>query len=249
MARIKQSKKDLEQQLKHQIGFLIASCQSYDLGKYPEAKRIATILRTLFHRNRTCNPLLGQVQLKNIHWFNSAAPFDPKNLVSHIGLTSIRFTSGRLPCLIPKGAKEKEPERREYPTLDFSQWWSRPVVVAVAGAVIRYFSRQNLVLNVAETDGGTHVDEGLDEIYNELSRQNGLGLNAIVNGKKYPLLYPELPCLRQIGHEVLLTLKKKSPHLFEETYADEIEFVPSGQEIDDPSAKIGIEINIRKGHA
>lgn len=247
MGRIRQSRKELELQLKHQICFLIASCQSYDQGKHPEAKRIATILRTLFHRTKTCNPLLGQLQLMNIHWFNSAPPYDPENMVSHIGLTSVRFTSGRVPCLIPKGAKEKESEQQEYPTLDFNQWWTRSVVVAVAGVEKRYYSRQNLVLNVAETDGGAHVDERLDETYNELSRLNGLGLNAIIKGKKYPLLYPELPCLRQIGHEVLLTLKRRAPNLFDESYDDQIVFVPYGQEIDDPSAEIAIEICARKG--
>jgi hypothetical protein len=249
MTRINQSKQDLEEQLKQQIGFLISSCHSYDQGKHPEAKRIATILRTLFHRTKTCKPLLGQLQLNTIRYFNSATPYDPQNLVSHMGLVSIKFISGMLPSLIPKAAQPQESKQQEYQYLDFSQWWTRPVMVAIAGAERRYYSRQNLVLNVAETDGGAHVDEGLDKIYNELSRQNGLGINAIVKDKKYPLLYPELPCLRQIGHEVLLTLKKFSPQLFDEPYYDEIAFTPTGSKIDDLSSQIGIEIYVRKGAA
>lgn len=133
-------------------------------------------------------------------------------------------------------------------TLDFNTWWTRPVVVSVQKDDKRYYSRQNLVLNVADTDGGAHVDEGLEEIYDELSRKNGLGISAIYRGEKYPLIYPELPCLRQIGHEVLLTLKKTKPNFFDEHYDDEIEFIPFGMEIDDqdPKEEIGLEIYFRK---
>lgn len=84
MTRIQQSKEDLELQLKHQISFLILSCMSYDKGRHHEAKRIATVLRTLFHRTRSCKPLLGQLKLENLSWLNTAAPYDSDNLVSHL---------------------------------------------------------------------------------------------------------------------------------------------------------------------
>jgi hypothetical protein len=242
MARIKLSKTDLEKHLKQQISFLVTSCQEYDQGKHHEAKRIATILRTLFHKTRSCKPLLGQLQIQRTQWVDTATAFDPQNLNSHLGLTRYEFTTGRLPCLVPKGSQE------ENNTLPFDAWWSRPVVVSVQEEDKKYYSRQNLVLNVAETDGGAHVDAGLDEIYYDLSRQNGLGINAIYKGEKYPLIYPELPCLRQIGHEVLLTLKRSKPAFFDEPYQDEIELIPFGMEIDDqdPNENIGIEIYFRK---
>lgn len=247
MTRVKQSEKDLELQLRQQISFLISSCQAYDMGKYHEAKRIASIIRTLFHRTKTCKPLIEQLRLNSIDWIDTAQPYDPKNLASHLGLTGFKMTSGRLPSIIPKGALPKESEGNKYDTLEFNPWWTKAVVVALGGKEKRYFSRQNLVLNVAETDGGAHVDEGLEEIYNELSRKNGLGVYAIVNGNKYPLLYPELPCLRQIGHEVLLTLKKNLPHLFDETYEDEITIIHSGEVIENVQANVGLEIYFRKG--
>lgn len=249
MTRVKQSKKDLELQLRQQISFLISSCQAYDVGKYHEAKRIASIIRTLFHRTKTCKPLIGQLQLNSINWIDTAQPYDPKNLASHLGLTGFKIMPGRLPSIIPRGALPKESEVKEHDTFEFNQWWTKPVVVALGGNDKRYFSRQNLVLNVAETDGGAHVDESLEEIYNELSRKNGLGVYAIVNGNKYPLLYPELPCLRQIGHEVLLTLKNNLLHLFDETYDDEIIIVPTGDKLDNIQSNVGLEIYVRKGTA
>ena len=242
MTRVKLSKSDLEEHLRQQISFLISSCKAYDHGKHHEAKRVATILRTLFHKTRSCKPLLGQLQMQRTHWYNTASPFQPKNLASHLGLTKFKFDDGRLPYLIPKGLPENVSK------LPFDTWWSIPVLVAVKEDEKRFFSRQKLVLNVADTDGGAHVDEGLDEIYNELSRKNGLGVNAIYKENKYPLLYPELPCLRQIGHEVLLSLKESKPEYFDEAYEDEIEYIPFGKEIEnlDPNEKIGLEIYFRK---
>jgi hypothetical protein len=244
MAKFKLSKSDLEEHLRQQISFLVSSCKAYDHGKHHEAKRVATILRTLFHKSRSCKPLLGQLQVQRNPWYDTANPFDPENLVSHLGLTKFKFDAGRLPCLIPKGLPDHVSK------LPFDAWWSRPVVVAVKDNEKSYFSRQKLVLNVADTDGGAHVDEGLDEIYNELSRKNGLGINAIYKKKKFPLIYPELPCLRQIGHEVLLTLKESKPSFFDETYEDEIEYIPFGMAIEnpDPNEKIGLEIYFRKNN-
>lgn len=241
MARVNQTKEELEKQLIHQVSFLISSCQSYDIGRHHEAKRVATILRTLFHRTRSCKPLLGQLKMQSLPFLDTASPYDPENLVSLMGLTSFKFTPGRLPCLIPKGTQDKNVFS------EFDQWWSKPVMVSVSRLEKKFYSRKNLVLNVAETDGGAHVDPGLEEFYNELSRQNGLGVNAIYNGVKYPLLYPELPSLRQIGHEVLITLKRNIPEIFKEEYNEEIEFVPFGEEIGniDPENGAGLEIYVR----
>ena len=48
-ARVKLKKTELEEHLKEQIEFLLASCEDYDNGRNSEAKRIAATLRILFH--------------------------------------------------------------------------------------------------------------------------------------------------------------------------------------------------------
>ena len=61
------------------------------------------------------------------------------------------------------------------------------------------------------------------------------------------MLNPELPCLRQIAHEVLLTLLEVAPKYFESPYDPQIKLTPYGKKIDsDPSPEIGIEISVRK---
>ena len=244
MAREKQSRTEIEQQLKDQIAFLIVSCRLYDEGRHAESKRLAVALRILFHETRKSKSLLGQLHLRDISWIDTASVYDPKNLVSHFGLISIRFDepSGRIPWLIPKGTPPGELKKTE-----FNKWWSHPVLVAVAGTTERFFSRQNLILNVADTDGGTHVDPGLEDVYAELSRKNILGFTAIKGGKKYPMLYPEMPCLRQISHEVLLTLRESVPGFFMEPYDPKINIEPYGISLETSTSTgpSSVEIHVR----
>jgi hypothetical protein len=49
----------------------------------------------------------------------------------------------------------------------FSEWWLSIVFKDKSG---KTFSRRDIVRHVADTDGGAHVDAGLDETYKALSR-------------------------------------------------------------------------------
>jgi hypothetical protein len=80
------------------------------------------------------------------------------------------------------------------------------------------------VLNVADTDGGAHVDPELEEAYMAISRENSLGwffsngtVTAPAGGR------PELACMRQIAHELLSTINSYFPEFAQ--YAQPI--VPS----------------------
>jgi hypothetical protein len=242
MTRVKQSRAELENQLKEQIGFLITSCRLYDEANHAEAKRLAGSLRILFHETKNSRSLLGQLNLREIFWVDTAAPYDPENLVSHVALISIKFEPGRIPWLIPKGTPTGTLTK-----IDFNKWWSHPVIVSVAGIEKRFFSRQNLILNVANTDGGAHVDPELEEVYAELSRKNIVGFTVIKGEKKYPMLYPELPSLRQIAHEVILTLQEKVTDYFIEPYDSDIRIEPYGVSIDSgpQTEQCSVEIHVR----
>lgn len=241
---MKQLKTELEKQLKEQIGFLIASCKLYDDGQHAEAKRLSNTLRILFHEKGRTRSLLGQLSLRDIPWVDTADLSDPENLVSHFGLFSIQFNgpSGCIPWLSPKGTPSEKLKKSK-----FNEWWLNHVVIAVNSVEKRYFSRKKLILNVTETDGGAHVDPELDKDYAELSKKNILGFTAIKGGKRYPMLNPELPCLRQIAHEVLLTLQEKVPNYFYEPYDSEIKKLPYGERIAEGSQTepFSVEMYIR----
>jgi hypothetical protein len=83
-----------------------------------------------------------------------------------------------------------------------SDWWNEIIIRDGRGAT---FTRKEIVLHVADKDGGSHVDPKLDQDYVELSRKNSLGYFAGNRSERHPLTRPELPTLRQIAHEVLKT--------------------------------------------
>lgn len=94
----------------------------------------------------------------------------------------------------------------------FDQWWNCEVVRDLKGLT---FCRRELILDIANTDGGAHVDPGLEERYLEFSRKNSLGWNFSANGKDWQAIpSPHLACMRQISHEVLITLQRTAPWAF-----------------------------------
>lgn len=96
----------------------------------------------------------------------------------------------------------------------FAEWWNEPVLVIQGGGSL---SRRLLVLNLADTDGGAHVDDELDETYMAVSRENATG-NVIRDERDIPLPVhegPQFAAVRQIAYEVIETLRKSNPELFD----------------------------------
>ena len=85
--------------------------------------------------------------------------------------------------------------------VSFDVWWGKIVVVDLER---HEFSRRDLVLTLADTDGGTHVDPDIPEKYYLLTRENSLGWT---NGYNVPVLAIALASVRQIAHEMLKTLR------------------------------------------
>ncbi len=66
-------------------------------------------------------------------------------------------------------------------------------------------TRKDIVLSMANQDGGAHVDPVLDGPYSDLSRKNSLGISAGNLGEQ-PMKGAEHAAIRQIAHEVLKTV-------------------------------------------
>jgi hypothetical protein len=205
MVRVKQSRQELEAHLKEQLGFLLSSCRRYDEGQLAEAKRIATTLRVLFHDTKASKSLLNQLHLRDRDWRDTAPEYDPANIAMFIGLVSLHIDAqpGPPPHYIPK-----DRERWAAGTSEFNRWWSRPVIVSNRAGPRMQMSRQKLILDVADTDGGAHVDPSVDEIYDTLSRKGLYGWEVVVGDTRLPVTGVALPSLRQIANEVTATLKE-----------------------------------------
>lgn len=207
--RAKRPKGDLERELREQLQLLQRACSDFDRGFEAVGKHIALSLRVLLHHHGQSRALLEQLGLRQIRFYDSAGSINPNNLLTECKLIVLRLSAdgGKYEPQVAAGDPPRPPTK-----IPFVKWWNDPVLKDNEN---RLFNRRDLVQNVADTDGGAHVDPELDEAYLALSRENSLGwifgdgnIERALNGR------PELACMRQIAHEVLLTLREKAPQYF-----------------------------------
>ena len=207
--KIPQSKKELLGHLENQISFLKSSAQSYDKGFEAEAVRMAVTIRILMHDTPKSKSLLSQLGKKNILFYDSAYNFDPNNLMVHIGLALIRLSSrggeyhASLDDISPERLNRKIP---------FIEWWNK---IVISDKERNKYTRKDLILFVANQDGGAHIDPSLDYKYAKLSRFDSMAWKEVKGGVESPLKNrPELVCIRQMTHEILKTLKDEFQEFF-----------------------------------
>lgn len=221
--RVQRPKEELKRELAEQLQLLRHSCELFDSGLEAAGKHIALSLRVLVHQHGQSRALLDQLGLRSMRFLDSAGPLKPRNLLSEFNLVAIRVTNSgaRYVPLVATGSLPRPMQR-----ISFVEWWNNPVLKDDSG---RTFCRRELVLHVADTDGGAHVDPELDEAYMALSRANSLGwefragdIVKALDGR------PELACMRQLAHEVLSTINEFVPEF--STYAQPVvpEEPPSG---------------------
>ena len=193
---------ELMQELQNQINLLESSIINFDQGQFIEGKRIATSLRILLHDTNSSCSLLNQLEVKDkLYFFDVARYYDGKNLLSEYLLLNI--LAPRL-CITPKTPAKK-----------FDEWWKQQVVMSMGGiAPQKTFSRRDLVLFLANQDGGAHVDPNIDSEYYSITRHNKGGW-IIKNGSE------EIPIsnnginfsIRTIAFEVCLSLHRANSAL------------------------------------
>lgn len=208
-SRVARPKGELERELREQLVLLQHDCSSFDSGLEAIGKRIALSLRVLLHHHGNSQALLEQLGLRNGHFYDSAGALNPRNLLTECNLVMYQVSSngGRYLPLVAAGAPPIPPR-----LVPFAEWWNKPVLKDNKG---RFLNRRELVGNVADTDGGAHVDPSLEEAYMDLSRHNSLGWVFQNNDITEPIKgRPELACMRQVAHEVLLTLCRRHPKAF-----------------------------------
>ncbi len=193
-----QSKEELNEQLKEQINFIKISAGVYDQGYSKEAKRIALAIRVLVHDTEHSHSLLKQLNILNNTQFVDTSEKrikDDKVKTAWHGLTLI-YANKHIPILDWNIESAKK--------INFENWWNGVVLIDFLG---NEFTRKQLILYVADQDGGAHVDPKLDEIYALLSRDNSLGQKYTRDGKTFEdFKDAHLAAIRQIGHEIIKTL-------------------------------------------
>ena len=190
--------------MREHLGFLQASSASFDAGFIGEAKRLALTIRVLLHDTNNSKSLLELLGYKtSMGFLDTALNVNPKNLMSHHGLVGLKIGNGegsyyaRLGEHIP-GSPNKY--------VFFQNWWNKVVIVDSKKA---QFSRRELILALANKDGGGHVDATLDEKYANLSRNNSVGWIFSNGLSETPFEGIELFSVRQIAFEVSTSIDRQ----------------------------------------
>lgn len=239
--KVLRDRSSLEEQLARQLKYLDNSSILFDNGDHDEANRLATVLRVLLHDTKESKSLLGQLGLKSSLRFVDTglyrdrldAAMNQWVQLHHPGMSIAGIQPGEAGLvevgINPDGTAGWRAPLREHrfhpqdpkssamlPPQPFSYWWETPLV---EDSNMKLFSRMNLVLIMANQDGGAHVDAGLDRDYASLC-SDFLGVQMQFGGGDLTMnMDAEIPpvknnvafaCVRQIAFEVALTLHRNA---------------------------------------
>lgn len=208
----KRSKKNLMRNLKEQVSFMISSCQAYDRGAIAEAKRLSVTVRMLVHDTSSSTSLLGQLDSKvTASFYNTAPKETPRSICGYFGLIGLAMRPNIAGVFAPR-LDNLQKVAKPY-MVPFAEWWDTVVIRDEEG---KTFSRKEIILNIANKDGGAHVDPRLNKAYSMLSNGQTVGWQGVQGGKIENVRFIELATARQIAHEVLGSLARNMPSAFEE---------------------------------
>ena len=158
--------------LVEQIGFIQRSCSAYDEGLEEEAIRIATSLRIIFHDTSKSTSLITHLGIGAVPMLSSAK--GRGNLNDYIAWI-LSWESIPQVTDTPQFGDKFQP-------VNIKRWWDGEVVLVHDN---RDYTRRKIILATANTDGGAHVAEKLDEFYRALG-EGTQGISLVVNMSKVP---------------------------------------------------------------
>jgi len=170
-------KKFLRERLEEQRHLLDKSIREFASGDLTESVRLAIAMRVLVHETASSKPLLGQLTPNYLEMKildrkppakEEAPPGTPSAVIMSVPI-SIQL-SDRGVFLNPKLDVE------DYAASIVGKWWTRPILVLPG---LGGFSRKEIVLGLADKEGGAHVDVNLSPRYRQLieSKQFQVGWN------------------------------------------------------------------------
>lgn len=213
MSKVVKSEDEVKNELDSQLQLLRVLTDQYDKGDVIVGKSIATSIRVLVHDTDKSHSLLGQLGLKERKFLDSSSPVvedvpgETQRVGSFCGLVGIGVGTSNEQTYIPY---LDDAPGKQFGFVNFDEFWNRTIFVDKNKNV---FTRKEIVLAIANQDGGAHSAPKIEEKYKELSRKNSLGWKTSSDGKIWnDPQGSELAAVRQIAHEVLRTFVSDYPN-------------------------------------
>lgn len=234
MTKRKLSISEVGTQLNETINLLQRACKDYDDGYDLVGRTIATQLRVLLHNGGSSHSVLSlmhketgdaRYDLSRMEFLDTCAGLIPENHPEHAA-TSSWFVDMQLTIDVPPRKRYIAPlaaRNASATRAPFPAWWDiKPVLVF---ETTNRFTRAELVVRmVANKDGGAHIDGELPEAYYRLTREDPMGIDMKFERDGVVVAEAALEnnlafeAVRQIAHEVLVTLHKALPDHCPEKY-------------------------------
>lgn len=190
------SDKELLKRLKEQRDFLNSEISEYEKGKKHFAYRIATTLRTIFHKNKTSYRILPDLADKYGYLFTLRGRNPPP-------LKANGFYLGFMLSFRPIDRKEIQNDRTLV-SKKFDEYWNE---VVYSAPFEQGYTRREIVLIAANKLGGTHVDPVIkpraENLAKVVLRQSGPNFEDVIVGS---VVY-------EMGVHVLTALDGLIPYL------------------------------------
>lgn len=202
--KVPRSYEDTLRQLFKQYKFLCKSILECYKGDLDEIDRIAQALRILFHNTKNSISLLSQLNYKiqiidtSPSITNQTINQDSKKFVG--GLVSINLCDKNFWKLNPVDAP---------PWSEITDWWNK--VLFIENNI--QFTRKMLILDIADADGGAHIDPVLKKDYFYLTRKGSIAMMFFREGENFCPPGPEKLLVPHIGLEVATSLKHAYPEI------------------------------------
>ena len=207
MAKINRQAGELQEKLLQQIELLELANENFDKGREVAALNAGTILRVLLHDTPQSHSLFNQLGIKNIKFLDTSHDSHPG---TYLGLIVKYFSGvqdGQGGDVLYKPTFTSDFHFRNKNWLDFDTWWNMKILINESGESL---TRKQLILFIANQEGGAHIDPQIDEIYDKFrhSYSGGLRIFGSKSGieRKFDNI-PVLPSVRQISFEVMESLK------------------------------------------
>ena len=84
-------------------------------------------------------------------------------------------------------------------------WWNERVL---RDDHRHHFTRRDIILTVANQDGGAHVDPEIDEAYHRLANEHSIGFISVGPDGQKPLEHIEKVYVRQIAWELIQSMER-----------------------------------------
>lgn len=187
---MKKESSELQRKLEQTIAFidhLVQEALTLDcLNPMREtfATTIATQLRVLLNDEGRNNSLLNQLGIKNSIFYVTKPTICLQVLNMLTTANMVSFVGNSADGVYCKVNDFKNPKQGGY-SCCFDAWWSE-IIIDSKHEQLSHISRRDVILVLADKEGGAHVDGDFDEAYRQVKFENGFFYQD-QNGQHHPL--------------------------------------------------------------